>query len=837
MNSFTKRRFFSVLVFLLVVIPIYSQSISIEVSSKALNEVMVDLRDTYKLQLSFNDRQLSSYIVSLSGEYESVDEAISELIKDLPLVFEEKNGTFVIYPKKKTKISQSYSVSGMVADTETLEALPFSHILINGHGFITDFKGNFSYVSSKDSLFNVLVSYLGYYVLDTTIAAGSGNILPLVPSSIDIEEVVVRGSVIPHSVQTGNEAGESRINHKVAGYLPGNGDNSVFNLLRLQPGILAAGEQSSDLIIWGSYEGHSKVVFDGYTIFGLRNYNDNISAVNPYLAKDIKILKGGFGAEYGERVGGIVDITGIDGSAVDPHVNFNINNMTLNGMASIPLFNKSAIVLAFRQTYYDLNESVNLNFLTSSNNGNRNTDVDLNVYPDYLFRDLNFKYSGRFENGDNYFVSIYSGGDNFSYSTQETYYNTTISDEADEVNLQIGISVFYGKKWSRGGVTNLTMAYSGLDTRLNEYREAVRDRPVRPDTIVFSREVETRTSVNEIDIHLDNYFPVTGRHTAKFGVGIIKDNLSFREDTSDVEFVSNVSDLLVFNSYITDKVSITENFALELGLRADYARDLKGLYLQPRVSATINLGERFKINGAWGKYKQFIALSSVVDESGNYRYQWTVCDNESIPVLSAEHMVGGISYSDGDFLVSLEGFHKTTDGLTRFVRTKFLRTIFTGDSRSKGLDLFVKKQFAGHTAWVAYTLSKTEEYFPLPIFTDYLPALHDQRHELKLAAILNFNPIYISGNYVYGSGFPIQTVFVREDLTESPYNRLDASVVYKFERKKYIFDAGISVLNIFDTENIKYSNFIMIPSNQTSSVNLHAEAVPRTLTIFLNLSF
>ncbi len=29
------------------------------------------------------------------------------------------------------------------------------------------------------------------------------------------------------------------------------------------------------------------------------------------MAKDIKVLKGGYGAEYGERVGGIVDITGI----------------------------------------------------------------------------------------------------------------------------------------------------------------------------------------------------------------------------------------------------------------------------------------------------------------------------------------------------------------------------------------------------------------------------------------------------------------------------------------------------------------------------------------------
>ena len=837
MRSINKCRFLFVIVLLFLVAPIYSQEIKINVSAMPLNEVLVDIRDRYELQLSFNDRQLSLYKISLTGSFVSTDKAISELLKGLPLTFENRNGIYIIYTEVQIKPAKIYNVSGQVVDLETREALPYSHVLINGHGFVTDFKGNFSYKSSIDSVFNIRVSYLGYYVFDTLVTAGSGKKIPLMPSSIDIEEIVVRGSVIEHSVQAGKKPGESRINHKVSGYLPGNGDNSVFNLLRLQPGILAAGEQSSDLIIWGSYEGHSKVIFDGFTIFGLRNYNDNISAVNPYLAKDMKILKGGFGAEYGERVGGIIDITGIDGSSLDPHVNFNINNMTLNGMVSVPLFSQSALVMAFRQTYYDLNDDVNLDFLTSRNQGNRSTDVDLNVYPDYLFRDLNFKYSGRFNNGDNYFVSIYSGADNFSYSTKEESDNLIIYDEAEEINLQKGISAFYGKKWRRGAVSNITLAYSGLDTQFEEYREVVRERMMRPDTVLFSRDVLTETSISELGLHLDNNFSVTGRHTVKLGLGMIQENLSFREDTFDVEYSSNISDLLIFNTYLSDVISLGENLSVELGLRADYARDLAKIFIQPRLSANLKIGEEININGAWGRYNQFIALSSVIDESGNYRYQWTVCDNESIPVLSAEHFVGGISYSKGDFLISIEGFYKTTDGLTRFVRTKNFRTIYTGDSRSKGMDFFIKKQFAGHTAWLAYTLSKTEEFFPYTLFSDYLPALHDQRHELKLATILDFNPVYISGNYVYGSGFPERTLFVTENISESPYSRFDASVVYKFKRKKYLFDAGISVLNIFNTENIKYSNFVMIPANQTSSINLHAEAVPRTFTIFLNFSF
>jgi len=169
-----------------------------------------------------------------------------------------------------------------------------------------------------------------------------------------MKEIVVIGASIEKSIQTGTSPGTIKLNQKTAYYLPGSGDNEVFNLLRLQPGILAAGEQSSDLIIWGSYEGQSQIVFDGFTLFGMKNFNDNISAVNPFMAKDINILKGGFGAEYGERVGGIAIITGTDGNRLSPSVHLNVNNMTLNGMVSVPFRKKSSLLIAYRQTYYNL---------------------------------------------------------------------------------------------------------------------------------------------------------------------------------------------------------------------------------------------------------------------------------------------------------------------------------------------------------------------------------------------------------------------------------------------------------------------------------------------------
>ena len=837
MNNSVRKLSVSLILIVFTGLVLYSQELRISVNSIPLNRVLIDLRDSYNLKLSFNDQQLSVYEITMEEDFDNPGDAIEALIRGLPLGMETEGDVYIIYPVMVTVAPVKYYLSGNIVDAQSRESLPYSHILIDGHGYVTDFKGNFSYSAFDDSIFNVRVSYLGYFVLDTVLQAGRGHEIPLEASSIDIEEIVVTGNVIERSVQSGSRPGEMRINHKVAGYLPGNGDNSVFNLLRLQPGILASGEQSGNLIIWGSYEGHSKVVFDGYTIFGIKNFNDNISAVNPYLAKDIKVLKGAYGAEYGERVGGIVDITGIDGSTADPNVNLSINNMTLNGMASVPVFKKSALVFAFRQTYYDLYDAVNLNFL-SSRNSSRNSNVDLNVYPDYLFRDMNFKYSGRFNNGDNYFISLYSGSDNFSYEAEQDDLNRTISNDVEESNYQKGMSAFYGKKWRNGFVSNVTLAQSGLINNYADLREVIRHRPgMRPDTVLYSRDISSRTDISEMEARVDNYFPVSGSHTLKFGFGVINDDLRYREDTFSVTRVENNTSILLTNAFLSDRISITRGITIEPGLRIDYSPTLKKSYLQPRISAGIDLSERFRLNGAVGRYKQFIAMSPVVDEGGNYRFLWTVCDDETIPVLSAEHYVAGLSYSYNDLIVSMEGYFKNTDGLTKYLKMGDLIRQFYGDSRSRGIDLFIKNHFGRHTAWVSYSLSKTEEFFPFTEFSDYRLALHDQRHEVKAAAIINLYPFYLSGNYVFGSGFADPTPNIEGDYTQTPYNRLDLSLVYKFERKKYVFDAGLSVLNVFNTENIKYENFIRIPTELENPINLHAEAVPRTLTVFLNLSF
>jgi len=807
------------------------QSIEISVADQPLNEVLLDMARDFGIQLSFDDKLLSAYSITLQRNFQNPEKAIAFLIRDLPLDFKKIGDVFTIYSKVTLEPVKSYRLSGRVVDASTGEVLPFSHIVVNNSGAITDFNGNFSFVSN-DSLFKLSISYLGYYLKDTTLAAGSRYTISLTPSMIGLREVVIKGSMVERSSQLGEDAGEVRLNHKVAYRLPGNGDNAIFNFLRLQPGILAAGERSSELIIWGSYSGQSKIMFDGFTIFGLKNFNDNIYFVNPYLAKDIKVLKGGFSSDYDNRVGGIVDISGINGSTQKPSINLNINNMTANGMLSVPVSKQSALTLAYRQTYYNLYDAEDLSISRSSTRMNPG-QVDLNVFPDYVFRDVNVKYAGTFKSGDNYFISLYEGRDRFSYAIDQERNNAQVNHEAEERNRQRGATAFLGKSWKKGWNSHFSFSASGLERKGNEQQEITRNM----GNWSFTREEAFYNNIQDWSFKNRNFIPLSEKQSLEAGWNYSYETTQFAEGVHEDSLDANKEASHRIGLYIQDEIRLTPQLTLKPGFRVDYSFFLEKAYFQPRIQASLKLTDQWKLNAAAGIYRQFVAETSVVDQLGNLRYFWALADNVALPVLKASHLVGGLNFHTSGFSAGIEGFYKTTDGISRFRWIDGSLQTAQGFARTYGMDLLVKKYLKKHEAWASYTLSRTEEHFNSMPEDVYRDAPQDQRHEIKGALLLNFKPFFFSANYVYGSGFRSPAAILDNLEERYPYNRLDLAFIYRHSIKDYHIEAGFSILNVLNHENIKHSNVIRLPDSPTSTISIHAEAVPFTPTLYLNFSF
>jgi phage pi2 protein 07 len=722
-----------------------------------------------------------------------------------------------------------------VSDKISNEALPYSHVIINGWPSVTDLKGGFSTIfPSEDSLIHVQVSYLGYYVLDTLVSTNRFHDFALIPSSIGLSEVVIVGSKVEKSTQIGVQPGLMKLNHKIAHFLPGYGDNSVLNLIRLMPGILASGEQTSELIIWGSYAGQSKVMFDGYTVYGLKNFNDNISAFNPFLAKDIEIHKGGYDALFGERVGGIVNIVGKNGNTVSPSFTVSLNNMTLNGMVEIPIFKKGSLIIAYRHTYYNLYNPSDMTSLVKRNNDADTTnDVDITIIPDYRFRDLNIKYSTTFNNNDLFYISLHGGFDNFSYSIDDTLVKSILDKKTSEETTQFGGSIYYGNTLKNGNTNNFRLSYSGLNSFYqNDFKQVF---PLSNNTEYLADDT-IHSKLGELCLEYSNIITINRIHSLESGINLYNNEVKLVEYSFNALTAKHYESSGRISIYSQDNISLRKNIYLKVGIRLNYAPILKKVYFEPRVSASIEPHKNWKINVAFGLYSQFVSLSTIVDEYGNYRYMWVIADNDEVPVLNATHYVLGTSFHNNDFTFSIEGYYKNTTGLTRYINriNANIQDIFHGKAESYGIDILIKKDVLKHSAWIAYSISRTLEHFSYFKKEDTRRAPHDQLHELKLAAMLNFDPIFFSTNYVFGSGFPDNSNSTQSN--NSIYSRLDVSLIYKFLNRKVNGEIGFSILNVLNTKNLKYSSFEKIPGNQTNGINILTEAIPFTPTLHLKIS-
>ncbi|MDF1547002.1 MAG: TonB-dependent receptor [Bacteroidales bacterium] len=828
-----RRKYYILLFSLISTINISAQVIRVEAKDAPLNGILIKIRDNYSVNLSFDNKELAKYKITVDKYFSAPDLAFDYLLKDLPLDYEKHGSVYLFFPKKEPLPKlKSYRISGKIADAEDMESLPFTRIMINGLGIISDEYGNFNYELKGDSLFQLKIFHLGYKQLDTTLNPGLNNKIYLNTSIFELREVIIKSEPIVFSEQTGSQSGLMRINHKVARLIPGNGDNSVFNILRLQPGVLAAGEESNQMIIWGSYEGQSLVNFDGVTIFGLKNYNDNISAVNPYVVKDIRVHKGGFDATMGERVGAIVDITAIDGDKKKAGFNLNINNMTMNLMGEAPLSKKISIVAAFRQTYYNLYSADDLNLPQRS--GSHMPDNSIVIKPDYIFRDGNFKFSGQTNYGDSYGLNMFWGQDNFSYYIDQAHTNGIVSQNFEEKSKQYGSRFQYNKLLKGRGTIELNAAYSGLNKKTSDNQS---NSGMNMNHNIHSKEETVTNEITELKTTLSGKIRLSNKHELEFGGGFITNSTYLAEDSFAINLTNRFEQSTRIQSYLQERFAAGKFLYLTIGLRANYVSEIQKTFLQPRINISFTPTEHLKFNASWGKYNQFIVLNPIIDQYNNYRYQWMISGLNQIPVLESQHFTLASVFNQKGFSVSIEGYYKETKGISRFISNETDRILFSGIGKTMGIDFFMKQEYNGHTAWISYSVTQALEWFPYFQNSEFQSALHNQRHEIKLATIINLQPFFISANYVYGSGFIPNASTNNIIEKQIPYSRIDVAGIYRFSIKKARLEAGISILNLLNTENIKFSNITQIPTSDTNTLNVYSETVPFTPAIFLNISF
>lgn len=794
------------------------QQVWLRYDKEPFNEILLEFNQLYGTEVSINAELSANCLVTVDKGFNSVDKALRYLADHCGLSITVISNIYSLREKETPKASIEKNMvhflyKGVLREVGSEEPLPFSTIRVGDRYLTSDVNGNFLFKSINKTQYLSFQS-LGYQQLDTLIGFGENHILKMEPEPVLLQGVVITSPEGSTNRNIGSNPGHLKLNDINNQLIPGQGYNLIFSKLRLYPGIMASGEAIADYVIWGSYAGQNHIIYDDITIYSNWGINDDIGRINPYMVKNVEVHKGGYNVPFGDRIGGVVLISGRNGNRRRITSRVNINNELAGAYLNLPVFNQSSTLqIAGRKSY---------KLFGPTRNVSRGRTV---IVPDYDFEDLNAKLSINLPNEDLLQVSALTSSDQYTGEIQTGRIGRVINARNVKIDSrQTGTSIKYVRSWKSQGITTLSSSYSRYDPKqlsqlLNEGGDALRSE-------VWENGIE------EYSTRLTHKFPTFWRHQSEMNISHIANKADFQSSFSNSVFNQLDGSLNRISVYGYDKFSVTRKLYLAIGLKADIPLATDKIYWQPRANLNFDVTDRITSHVSWGQYRQFVTRNTVIDELGNLSDIWQVIDVNQNRPPSSQHHTAGLSYMDDLYEISVEGFHKTLDHLSRFAvaRDRTFNNL-SGQAKMSGLDVFLRRRFQNHEAFVSYSLAEVKEKFQsggLAGQSEYSPAPQNQTHELKGAAIFNFYPIEFSLVQFLGSGIYQGT---RSGI---PYRRTDISCQYAFTKgEKWESKLSISLLNCFNRQNVRLNQSINVPNGDV----LNTAGIPLTLNINLNIGF
>ena len=761
------------------------------------------------------------------------------------------------------------TVFGLVQDATTGENLPNALVSVSGMnmGVITNKDGYFSLPQVPTDTSTIVVNYLGYKKQAVKLEPGNTKQtlkILMQESVLDLSDFTVVDNKYS-TVKYGDDISQITIDPKNLSALPSFGEQDIFRSLQLLPGIGGSDETSSALSIRNSPSAHSLVLFDGFTIYRLDHFFGVFSAINADAVRDIQVYKGGYSANYGGRVSGVVDITGTTGNFNEPSYSMGVNLLSARLSANLPFASgRGALHISGRRAYTDiirskLFENLYTNYRNKSNQVSQQAfsavenQTDF-IRPDFHFFDMNFKASYKVSTRDVISLSLYRGKDNldtdFDIVTLEDPNNPTTIDQIDSYNEvanwgNLGAGFIWSRNWNRNYYSSMQAAYSYhfFDYLYNNER---RDNNGDLNNLY---ELDRSNWIEDFQFNFRNEISLGNRHNLNAGLNYSKIQVFSEAKISNLAgtTISNNQDPYsvgnIFSTYLSDNISVSKKFQVRLGARYNLTDVSDRSYFSQRLALIYQLTPSFQLKATTGKYYQVMREEVYDDPLSNNENGWNLAYDRNdppqpnepqrhrLPVMESDHYIAGFQYEKNDLTFDVEYYRKKVDGLTEFnishlynpntqMRSPSIN-ITQGTSDIEGIDVLLQKRFRTYQGWIAYTRSRALNRFDAINNNEPYASREDQRNEIKFVHILELPKWNFSATWVYGSGTPFyrpdiniirngQGEIINYEIINSQktverlpaYHRLDISVALKFENEYMKGEIGLSVLNLYNRTNI-----------------------------------
>jgi ferric enterobactin receptor len=855
--------------------------------------VRLSVEENYIAEQGFGTNSLTEDFKESVNDYNPEDKVVEDLAK----YYEERNedGTANVNQQFDLPVKTwfgppsafNFTLTGIIRDQSTSEALPFASIQIKGTtlGTTTNADGYFTLLKVPSDTNTLIVQYVGYQktpVFLTPESSKKNLTIDIRPQSQTLSEVKVTAYKDDVVFVKKAEVSTIKLTPIKMEKLPSIGERDVMRSLQLMPGVSASNESSSGLYVRGGTPDQNLVVYDGFTVYHVDHLYGFYSAFNSNALKDIQLFKGGFESRFGGRISSVTEITSKEGNQKQINFGVDVSMLSVNVFTEIPIGKKFSSFIAFRRSYqgtiYDMifkkfNKSPTIEAPDVGTGPGRRFSQNAEITS--YFYDLNGKFTFRPGIKDIISLSIYNGTDKLDNSFSSDIpsfgqFNANFSMNSVDLTSygNIGSSLKWSRKWNTKLYGNTIISYSNYYNNRDRSSERTFINPGDITATSMSGVFENN-DLKDYSIKSDYQLETGSNSQLQFGLFSTYYDIKYSYAQSDT---ANILDrdaaAILAGGYVQTRLKLfKDKLQLLPGFRADYFETTGKLYFEPRLSASYSITDRLVVKGSTGRFYQFANRVTREDIMSGSKEFWVLSDGLSVPISSSVHFIAGVSYESFGYTFSAEGYYKKISNLTEYslrinaspMRMDYDENFFNGSGYARGIEFLAQKNTGNLNGWVSYTLGEARNHFD-EYADGYFPANQDVTHEFKIVGLYKYKRWDFSASWIYATGRPYTapsgaytitlldgttqdffTVTAKNSIRLPDYHRLDISASYKLlmgkrsdRRRRELGSVSFSLFNVYDHHNLWYKQFT-IEEEQILETNINYLGLTPNFTLSLKL--
>ena len=678
--------------------------------------------------------------------------------------------------------------------------------------------------------YRVLAKLPGYVVGEVStgevVAGADGRVdFDLVPAPVTVDEIVVTPN--RYAILGDDPAGREALGRSRVEALPHLADD-LFRVLPWLAGV-AAGDLSAQIHVRGGEEDETLVELDGmrlYDPFHFKDFQSVFSLINAQAIGAVEFLSGGFPAQYGDRLSGVIDLTSATpGEARRSELGVSFTHL-LATTEGTTRSGRAGWLVSARRGYLDLV----LDLV-----GTAEAQLDPRYY------DVFAKFETVAGARTRLAAEALASGDalHFALDTGEEQADAAYGDRYLWLNVQTA--------WSPRLVSSTLASVAEVD----------RDRRGTVTSSDVDAAVDDRRSFRALGVEQEWTLEPSARWLLRGGAEVRRLTASYdyasHAVAHDPLFPGGVAERLLDlepdgdadGAFASLRLRLSPSWTVELGGRWDRQSYTADRQTSPRANAVWQPLAHTTLHFAWGRFAQSQGIDELQIEDGIDRY---------LPAQWSEHRVVGVEQDLGlGIHLAVTGYQKLLSDLRPRYENLFTPLnllpeaepdrvrVAPESGRGDGVEIALRSLGAGPVSWsAAYTRSSASDR----IDGRKVPRSWDQRHAVVVNAEVRLGHAWrLAAGAVYHSGWPttavsaavatgtggggrfVYTVGERNAARNPDYQRLDVRAVRNLAVRRGELSLVFEVTNLLDRDNVCCVDEFIVRPQPDGSVRLERRDV------------